>query len=197
VPVFIVGLYVAVALGAIGRFIDASLLQARGLEGPGERTAAVALAAVCVVLYLANEKSRDAYAESVKNIESRFTRNAVESKLGPRPDEHEEHGTYDEVRRIAGSLPQGAIVFADWPQHYALEYVTRVEGGRSDLTVYESYPYGAGHREFPVDYIRMIEDPSRRRPVFFLDTQPPPRAGWSARFVRQGLIEVTLRPPAG
>ncbi len=197
VPTLIVALYVAVALGAIARFGSARFLEPRGLGGPEGPAAAVALGALCVLLYWGNERSREACADSFHHLESPFTRNAVDSKLGPRPDEHGEHRVYDEVSRVVERLPRGAIVFGDWPAHYALEYVARVERGRDDLTVYESYPYGSGRHEFPADYIRVVEDPSRTGSVFFLDTQPPTRAGWSGRMVAPGLIEVTVQRSPG
>jgi|HubBroStandDraft_2_1064218.scaffolds.fasta_scaffold09479_2 hypothetical protein len=197
VPGFIVALYVAVALGALSRELATRVLDKRGLGGPDGAAAAGALAAACVVLYWANERSRDACLDSFKHIESPFVRTAVESKLGPRPDEHEDHAVHDDVTRALDLIAPGSIVFADWPQHFALEYVARVEQGRSDLTVYESYPYGVGHHEFPVDYIRLIEDPARSRRVFFLYMQPPARPGWARRQVVRGLLEVTFTATAG
>jgi hypothetical protein len=193
VPTLIVVLYVAIALGAITRLAGVHVLQRRGLGGPEDTAAAVALGALCVLLYWGNERSREACADDFRHLDSAFTRNAVDSKLGPRPDEHGERRVYDEVNRVIERLPRDAIVFGDWPQHYALEYVARVERGRDDLTVYESYPYGSGRHEFPTDYIRLVEDPSRTRSVFFLDAQPPTRARWSGRFVAPGLIEVKVQ----
>jgi hypothetical protein len=197
VPGFIVALYVAVALGAVLREVAARGLEKRGLGSAEGNAAAVALAAICAVLYWANERSRDATADSFKHIESPFVRSAVESKLGPRPDEHDDHAVHDDAARALEVIAPGSMVFADWPQHYALEYVARVEQGRSDLTVYESYPYGVGRHEFPVDYIRLIEDPARTRRVFFLYMQPPSRPGWTRKQVGRGLLEVTFAGAAG
>jgi len=197
VPGFIVALYVAVALGAMVRELAPRVLEKRDLGGAEGTAAAVALAAACAVLYWANERSRDACADSFRHLESPFVRSAVESKLGPRPDEHEDHANHDDVARALDLIAPGSMVFADWPQHYALEYVERVERGRSDLTVYESYPYGIGRHEFPADYIRLIEDPARQRRVFFLLVQPPSRPGWVRHAVGRGVLELTFAGTAG
>jgi hypothetical protein len=62
---------------------------------------------------------------------------------------------------------------------FAMQYVAIYERSRHDLEFHDPYPYGIGHREFPVDHIARITDPARDRPVFFVrGSRPPPIPGF-------------------
>lgn len=123
----------------------------------------------------------------------------VAPALGPRPDDHDDHATLDEARRVVSALPPKAIVFADWRIAYTIQYVGRYERGTHDLRVYEPFPYGVGgFGQFPSDYVELVVDPGRTDPVFFEGKKrPPPIPGFVLVPRSPELVELVREPSGG
>jgi hypothetical protein len=192
VPTFIAAVYVSVALGGLAW---AWSTIAQGWRTVGRfhlEIGAAALVLLIPILYYLNERTRAPYAARMAKERDPLVQEWIVPTLGPRPDESTDRDNYDHVSAVVDRIPAHSIVFVNWPQHYALEYVARIERRRGDLTIYEAYPYGSGRREIPSELMQLIENPNRSRPVFFLDLLPPLHEGWLGRPVASGLMEILV-----
>ncbi len=158
---------------------------ATNLVGPGaaperSRTAALACALVCTfVLGVLDERARVAYRASVAQDKGSFAQGGILAALGDRPDARGFTMVHTAARRAVDALPPDAIVLTRWELHYAIEHVARIERGMDTLTVLETYPFGTGRRELPVDYLAWIQDAARTRRIFFVDVDPPRIEGFT------------------
>ena len=123
-----------------------------------------------------------------------FVRDAAAPRVGERPTDRSNTGHADNVRALVRRMPPSSIVFVDWYEHFTFKYVGRVERLNEGLSVFESYPLGTGQREFPIDYVRLIEDPRRTRPVFFVfNARPPDLPGFELVSRGDALFELVRR----
>ncbi len=138
----------------------------------------VALAVLAIAIWGQGE-TRAAYAAWIGQSTDPAAREIVIANLGPRPDDHAERRALDVARRVVAALPARALVYVDWGYMFTMQYVARFERNDRDLELHDPYPYGVGHREFPVDHVERIRDPRRDKPVYFvLASSPPPLPGF-------------------
>jgi Protein of unknown function (DUF2723) len=181
-------LLVATALGGVYAGLAVSWLAetfATNLVGPGAmperaRNAALVCALVSTfVLGVLDERARVAYRASVAQDKALFAQGGILAALGDRPDARGFTMVHTAARHAVDALPPDAIVLTRWELHYAIEHVARIERGIETLTVLETYPFGVGRRQLPVDYLDWIRDPGRTRRIFFVDVHPPTIEGFT------------------
>jgi hypothetical protein len=110
----------------------------------------------------------------------------VRWSLGSRPDESGDNHARPEARRLMETIPDGALVLADWSILWPLVYVARVEGLRPNVDFQEAYPAPRG-RPFSERKHAFLKQQMSVRPVFLVGDPADAKGPYEIAPVAQGV----------